>query len=283
MTIKDLQSHSISLLTNFTKNEAKYIIDIFICDFMKVNKSQLLLIANVIASEKLKNYLKNIVSRLQDNEPFQYILGNEEFYGLNFKVNKNVLIPRPETEELVEWIIETSNKLDENIKILDIGTGSGCIAISLNKNLKKAEIYACDVSNKALEIANENNKILKANVKFFEQDILKKELWKNKETYDIIVSNPPYIPNSEKRLMHENVLNFEPNIALFVENKEPLVFYNTIADFALLNLKMNGFLFFECNEFNAKEVVKLLEKRKFKNIELRKDLSGKDRMIKAKV
>jgi len=281
MTIKDLQSHSISLLTNFTKNEAKYIIDIFICDFMKVNKSQLLLIANVIASEKLKNYLKNIVSRLQDNEPFQYILGNEEFYGLNFKVNKNVLIPRPETEELVEWIIETSNKLDENIKILDIGTGSGCIAISLNKNLKKAEIYACDVSNKALEIANENNKILKANVKFFEQDILKKELWKNKETYDIIVSNPPYIPNSEKRLMHENVLNFEPNIALFVENKEPLVFYNTIADFALLNLKMNGFLFFECNEFNAKEVVKLLEKRKFKNIELRKDLSGRDRMAKA--
>lgn len=283
MTIKELLKTSVQSLSNFSKNEASYILELFICDFMKINKSQLLLIQNVFANDELKSYLIEIINRLNKNEPYQYILGNEEFYSFTFKVNKHVLIPRPETEELVEWIIETTRNITKEISILDIGTGSGCIPISLDKNIKNADVFAIDVSEKALEVAIENNSILEANVSFTKQDILDKSLWKNNEFYDIIVSNPPYIPNSEKSLMHSNVLDYEPEIALFVENNKPFLFYEIIADFALLNLKSGGFLFFECNEFNAKYVVKLLEKRKFKNVELRKDLSGRDRMIKTEL
>lgn len=282
MTIKEFRSLCINKLTVFSKREASYILDIFISDFFD-NKTNYFSIQEMIIEDKLKEYLDKVVQKLNTNEPFQYILGNEEFYGYNFKVNKNVLIPRPETEELVEWVIDTVKNLDKNLNILDIGTGSGCIPISIAKNIDNAVIHACDISNEAIKLAKENNIKLQTNVNFFEQDILDEKLWKYKNKYDIIISNPPYIPNSEKTLMHSNVLDFEPNIALFVENENPLLFYNTISKFALKNLAINGFLFFECNEYNAKKVVELLKKLKFKNIELKKDLSGKDRMIKAEL
>lgn len=283
MTIKELHSHNINKLSNYSKKEASYILDLFFLDFLNIPKSQFLLYQNNGTTNEFIKYIDNVVIRLLNNEPFQYILGNEEFYGLIFKINKDVLIPRPETEELVEWIIETSYDINKKINILDIGTGSGCIPISLDKNMENGNIFACDISEDALKIAKENNSNLNANVSFFKQDILDKTLWNENNYYDIIVSNPPYIPNSEKTLMHKNVLNFEPEIALFVENNKALIFYETIADFALKKLNNNGILFFECNEFNAKDVVFLLEKRNFINIQLKKDLSGRDRMIKAKL
>ena len=283
MTIKEFRRNCVKALNNFTKNEASIIIDLFISDFMKINKTQLLLIQNDFVSKELSNYIEMVMERLQKNEPFQYILGYEEFYGYSFKVNKNVLIPRPETEELVDWIIESTKINTKKINILDIGTGSGCIPISLAKNIYNADIFAYDISKKAIDVAKENNKYHDTKVTFINQDILNKSLWKNNKYFDIIVSNPPYIPNSEKGLMHSNVLDFEPKIALFVENEEPLLFYETIADFALTNLKLGGFLYFECNEFNAKDVVKLLKRMTFKNIILKKDLSGKERMIKAQI
>ncbi len=280
MTIKQFIALSaLKIKDKYSNSEAIYILNIFVCDFLKINKATLFLKQDKIASKELKIYLENIIKRLLKDEPFQYILGFEEFYGYKFQVNKNVLIPRPETEELVEWILSNCQE-DRIYKILDIGTGTACIPISLSKNLKGSKIFACDISTKALEIATINNKINHTEVVLFQLDIIDKSKWKNKQNFDVIVSNPPYIPNKEKTLMSNNVLLHEPHIALFVADENALVFYKIIAEFAILNLKDNGFLFFECNEFNAKDVVKMLKEKNFYNIELAKDLSGSDRMIK---
>lgn len=284
MTLKELQNKAINELVEvFSKSEAKYIIDLMLGKFLKVEKIQLVILANKPVEITVINSLNNTLERLKNKEPFQYILEEEEFYGYLFKVNKNVLIPRPETEELVEWIINSYGDLNQKLSLLDIGTGSGCIPISLKINLKNAKVSACDISEKALAIAEENSENLKADVNFFKLNILAEKEWYRQCNYDYIVSNPPYIPNKEKKLMHENVLNFEPNLALFVEDEAPLIFYEKIINFSLLKLKKNGFLFFECNEYNALEVISLLERNTFCNIELRKDINGKNRMIKAQL
>lgn len=284
MTLKDLQNKTIDDLEGFfSKNEAKYIIDLMIGKFLKVKKIQLVLLAKKPVENSLEKYLKTVVERLKNKEPFQYILEEEEFYGYTFKVNENVLIPRPETEELVEWLIESYKDKNQVLNLLDIGTGSGCIPIVLQKKLQNALVSACDISEKAIELAKENSLILNAKVNFFKLDILNKKDWESQDSYDFIISNPPYIPNEEKKLMSENVLNFEPGLALFVEDEEPLIFYEKIIQFSLMKLKKNGFLFFECNEYNAQEVVAVLKKYAFSFIELRKDISGKDRMIKAQL
>ncbi|MFN7116402.1 MAG: peptide chain release factor N(5)-glutamine methyltransferase [Saprospiraceae bacterium] len=228
--------------------------------------------------------LYKIQTRLLQHEPIQYILGQADFYGLKFKVNQNVLIPRQETEELVYWILETIQKeiKNSNLKLLDIGTGSGCIPITLKKKIPQLNVAALDVSQEALDIAKLNADFNKTAVQFQQYDILKRENWKLLSQYDIIVSNPPYIPQHERALMPAHVTRFEPELALFVADDNPLLFYDTIAEFALLHLTPDAYLFFECNEFNAAEVAQLVENKGFKQVVLQKDMNGKDRMIRAK-
>lgn len=220
--------------------------------------------------------IEAIILRLKNDEPIQYILGETEFYGLKLKVNPSVLIPRPETEELVQWI--TKSNLPGNSIILDIGTGSGCIALALKIQLKNAEVFGVDISENALEVARQNALKNSLDVGFFQSDILKwnEFEWKN---FDIIVSNPPYIRESEKLQMHSNVLNFEPENALFVTDADPLIFYKTIAAFAKKHLTKSGMLFFEINENMGLEMNEMLVDFGFYDIEIRKDINGKNRIV----
>ena len=222
-----------------------------------------------------------LLADLAKGKPIQYIFGEAHFYGLTFKVTEEVLIPRPETEELVDWIVETvgSSQFGAN-SLLDIGTGSGCIAIALKKYLPQYKVSALDIAPESLAIAQENATLNQVELVFLQQDILEIPQQKSEFTYTVIVSNPPYITQAEKEQMHQNVLENEPHRALFVSNERPLVFYEAIADYALQNLQNRGLLFFEINEYLGKETVDLLKDKGFKNIELKKDMQGKDRMIK---
>lgn len=223
------------------------------------------------------------IDRLKIYEPVQYILGETEFFGYPFLVNKQVLIPRPETEELVSWIIEDVDKKETTI--LDIGTGSGCIAISLAKKLNNAVVSAIDISNKAIEVAKKNALINNVNVEYssvdvlnFEDKLVLQDKWISK--FDIIVSNPPYVRMQEKKLMQLNVIDHEPDIALFVEDDDPLLFYRRISELSRQYLKHNGTLYLEINEYLGVEMEKMLNEAGFKHVELKKDIFGKNRMIK---
>lgn len=219
------------------------------------------------------------IQRLKKGEPIQYIVGKAWFYDMEFKVNQSVLIPRPETEELVHWIIEDWK--NKKAVVIDIGTGSGCIPLALAKNMVLAKVEAIDVSEEALQLAQLVSSELMLDVNFRCINILDSVQRESLGTYDVIVSNPPYIPQSERKVMNEQVINHEPHIALFVDDEDPLIFYKEIIDFALGHLNAGGNLYFECNEFNAKEVKELLELNGFEDVELRQDLQGKDRMIRA--
>ena len=223
---------------------------------------------------------ESIISELKTEKPIQYIIGETWFYDSKFYVNEHTLIPRPETEELVDWIVATEKKNDkkEKLTILDIGTGTGCIPISLKKNIPNAEVSAIDVSEEALKVAQKNALENKVAINFILQNIL--EIEDLKQQFDIIVSNPPYVRNMEKQEIKKNVLAFEPHLALFVEDNDALLFYRKIAQLALKSLTPNGLLFFEINQYLGKETVELLENLGFKNIELKKDIYGNDRMIK---
>ena len=239
-----------------------------------------------LITDKILSELKEIIKRLKTEEPIQYILGETEFYGLPFKVNENTLIPRPETEELVEWVINETPKLriknqDKSLKILDIGTGTGCIPISLAKNLKDITVSAIDVSSEALKVAQQNALLNNVAISFLEINIL--EAVKLPQQYDIIVSNPPYVRELEKVEINNNVLQNEPHLALFVDDHNPLIFYKKIASLAKQHLTKNGLLFFEINQYLGKETVEMLQEQGFENIELKKDFIGNDRMIKANI
>ena len=223
----------------------------------------------------------SILEQLQQEIPIQYLLGKTNFYGLNFEVNADVLIPRPETEELVEWIMTTQDPRPkaQDLKILDIGTGSGCIAIALAKNIPNAQVFAIDVSEKALVTAQKNANSNEVNITFLENNILETE--DLEQQFDIIVSNPPYVRELEKKEIKKNVLDNEPHLALFVEDNDALLFYRKITELAQKNLRNDGKLFFEINQYLGKEMVDLLKKLNFINIELRKDIYGNDRMIQA--
>ncbi len=220
------------------------------------------------------------LAKLKKEQPIQYITGQTEFYGMPFKVNEGVLIPRPETEELVEWLLKKA-KPGEPINILDVGTGSGCIAISLAKHLPQAKVFAIDISPKALMVAKLNAELNEVKVLFKEADILTLKTWSEPVKFDFIVSNPPYVREKEKQYMKPNVLDNEPHLALFVKDEDPLLFYKTITDFAINNLNESGVLFFEINEFLGKAMIDLLRHKNFQNIELKQDIFKKDRMIKA--
>jgi len=222
--------------------------------------------------------IENFIADLKNSKPIQHIIGETSFYNLIFKVNSNVLIPRPETEELVDWIIK-DHKGDSK-SILDIGTGSACIAIALSKNLKKSKVFALDISEKALDIARENSKLNHVDITFLKFDILN-EGHMLKDKFDIIVSNPPYITEKEKKLMQKNVLNYEPELALFVPDEDPLRFYKAIINFAQNHLNPNGEVYFEINEAFGKEMMNIFNEDLFSEVLLKKDINGKDRMIKA--
>lgn len=219
------------------------------------------------------------IQRLIKGEPIQYIVGKAWFYDMEFKVNSSVLIPRPETEELVHWIIQDWK--NKKVNVLDIGTGSGCIPLALANNLVLAEVDAIDVSEEALHLAKLVSAELALDVNFRSINILDSEQREELGTYDVIVSNPPYIPNNERSAMNDRVINYEPQLALFVDDEDPLIFYKEIIDFALSHLNTGGKLYFECNEFNAEKVKALLVAHGFEDVELRLDLQGKNRMIRA--
>ena len=225
-----------------------------------------------------RDALSEIVERLKRREPVQYVLGRTEFYGLMFRVNPDVLIPRPETEELVEWVLEDVSL--KPVSVLDVGTGSGCIAVTLAKKLKRGDVYACDNSSKALAIASCNARENGTEVHFFEQDILRPFAGHGK--YDVVVSNPPYVLESEKGQMEENVLLFEPSNALFVPNHSPLLFYERLADLSHEILNPGGGLYFEINARKGEEVRTMLLKKGYRDVELRNDLSGNPRMVRAR-
>ncbi len=236
------------------------------------NRSDCIIQANKDIASEISDKIKQIVFDLKTKKPLQYILGETEFYGLKFKVNEHTLIPRPETEELVDWILQEDFK-----SALDIGTGSGCIPISLAKN-SKAILSAIDVSENALKVAKENAEMNDVKINFIQQDILKVDALPK---VDLIVSNPPYVLDTEKKLMMANVLDHEPHLALFVPNDNPLLFYKKIADLADKSLVKGGKLFFEINEQFGQETIAILSDYGFVNIELKKDINDKDRMIKA--
>ena len=221
------------------------------------------------------------VKDLKQQKPIQYILKKTEFYGLPFYVDERVLIPRSETEELVSWVLELSGQ-EANREMLDIGTGSGCIAISIKKNLISANVWAMDVSSLSLEVARMNALSNHVDIHFLLQDILESQVSENLPQFDAIVSNPPYVRNSEKLLMQKNVLDYEPALALFVEDNDPLKFYKAIAGFSKAHLKSGGTLFFEINEALAAETAGLLESMGFSDIIAKQDIHDKNRMIKAK-
>ena len=236
------------------------------------NRSDCIIHASMDITSDMSDRIKQIIAELKTNKPIQHIIGETEFFGLKFNVNEHTLIPRPETEELVQWILE-----HEFSSALDIGTGSGCIPIALMKN-KDAEISAIDVSESALLVAKENAKTNEVEINFLLQDILNTS---SLPKADVIISNPPYVLDKEKELMQANVLDNEPHLALFVPDNNPLLFYKKIADLAFTSLLKNGLLFFEINERFGKETVAMLSAIGFVDIELKKDINDKDRMIKA--
>ena len=244
-----------------------------VCDLSYADQ---VLYKDKLLDEACRKSIEKIVSRLKKHEPIQYVMGETEFYGLRLKVNPAVLIPRPETEELVNLILAQNIKPDA--RIIDVGTGSGCIALALKSVLNEAEVYGLDISEKALGTAAENAKFNRLDVTFLLRDILdwKCQTW---PTFDVIVSNPPYVRNSEKQMMEQNVLAFEPGNALFVNDDDPLVFYQAIAELAQKYLNKSGWLFFEVNEYLGNEMVQLLKFLKFRGIELIKDINRRDRMI----
>lgn len=224
---------------------------------------------------------ETIIKELESEKPIQYVFKETEFYGLSFRVTEDVLIPRQETEELVEWIIDSVPTNQKKTRILDIGTGSGCIAISLAAHIEQAEVYAIDISEKALVVAKENAQKNKVDIRFMQTDILDTlDTFKSDIKFDVIVSNPPYVRELEKVEIRNNVLLYEPHLALFVSDANPLIFYEHISLLAKQLLDKEGQLYFEINQYLGKETMRLLEKQGFQNVELRKDLMQNDRMIR---
>jgi release factor glutamine methyltransferase len=270
------------LATVYDKDEAVNIANWIIENLTGMTRSDRLMDIGITLTIEQSSKLSNHIERLLQHEPVQYVLEECWFAGMKFNVNKHVLIPRPETEELVDWIIKDQSDLNTRLKILDIGTGSGCIPVSLQIKLPKAEVWSCDISVKAIEVATENASLLDAEKIIFQQlDFLDPEQTKDLPAFDIIVSNPPYIPEKDSAQMHANVLKYEPSLALFVPDNDPLVFYDAIAKFGTTHLHNAGCIYFEIHESLGKEVVDLLEKYQYSDIELKKDLQGKDRMVKA--
>ncbi|MBU2930056.1 peptide chain release factor N(5)-glutamine methyltransferase [Winogradskyella psychrotolerans] len=293
MVLKELQNiFHIELDAIYGQHEVDSLFYLCTEYYLNIARIQLTLEPELAITKPETETFFKALEHLKQQQPIQYLLGETEFYGLPFKVNENVLIPRPETEELVDLIIKghsQQNKVSK-LKILDIGTGSGCIAISLVKNLPNAKVYALDISKEALKVAKQNAKLNNVEITFIEANIIEvaenSSLWEDVASrekgflFDVIVSNPPYVRNLEKQEIKPNVLDNEPHLALFVDDDNPLVFYKAITDFAINNLKPKGHLYFEINQYLGEDTKQLLVDAKFKDVELLKDLNGNDRMLK---
>ncbi|TXD85170.1 peptide chain release factor N(5)-glutamine methyltransferase [Subsaximicrobium wynnwilliamsii] len=295
MILKDiLNIYHKELDLHYGKEEVDSFFNLLIEHYLKLKRITMLMNPGFVVTKTEEQPLFEALAALKLQKPIQHIIGETEFYGLPFKVNRHTLIPRPETEELVAWIIEDYNANQDNaeaLTILDIGTGSGCIAIALAKQLSASSVYAVDVSEEALKMAVENAKVNEVKIEFGNMDILEpdhRNLPAGRQgleflnlKFDIIVSNPPYVRQLEKELMQANVLDHEPHEALFVEDGNPLLFYRAICELAQAKLKPGGSLYFEINEYLGDEMVQLLKSFHFEDIELKSDIFGKPRMIKA--
>ncbi|APQ19180.1 peptide chain release factor N(5)-glutamine methyltransferase [Maribacter hydrothermalis] len=268
----------------YGKEEVNSFFYLLIEHYFDLERFVLAIQPELVIDKEQETIIFNALSKLKLEKPIQHIIGTAYFMDLDFKVNKNVLIPRPETEELVRWILDDFKTAAKTLTILDMGTGSGCIPISLDKNLTDAKVFGLDISSDALEVAKENNGLLNASVEFIQADIFSlkngtsvKEL---NQKFDIIISNPPYVRELEKAEMKKNVIDHEPSLALFVPDNDPLKFYNVVVNFAADHLNKNGCLYLEINQYLGEETKQLLLDSNFKTIELRKDMFGNDRMIK---
>ncbi len=269
------------LSTIYSKTEAGTISEWVIEHTTGTSRSDRILNKNPVLSELQTEFLKEAEKRLLTHEPVQYVLNEAWFCGMKFYVDKNVLIPRPETEELVEWIISNLKFPIDKLKILDIGSGSGCIPVALKRKLRKAEVWSCDISVDALKVAARNAETLGADVNFRQVDFLNPGERKKLSLFDIIVSNPPYVPEKDKEQMDPNVLNYEPHTALFVPDNDPLIFYRAIADFGKQHLSSNGSIFLELHEDFSKDVQSVFQQERF-STEIKTDMQGKERMLYAK-
>ncbi len=269
-----------ALITRYEEGEARSIARIVFEDEFGVT--------NVQRRDHLAPYqlmrLSRIQSRLLNDEPVQYVLGHADFYGLKLQVDEHVLIPRQETEELVQWILATAREAKKGAcRALDIGTGSGCIPIALKKEAPGLEVHALDVSEEALRVARANGERYGASLHWHQLNILDESAWSRLPAFDLIVSNPPYIPEEEAHLIPDNVKKYEPRRALFVDDDDPLLFYRVITEFAGQHLLPGGWLFFEVNEYHAGGVVALLQAAGLEQVELRKDMNGKERMVRGRM
>ncbi|MBR9915969.1 MAG: peptide chain release factor N(5)-glutamine methyltransferase [Algicola sp.] len=282
-TILDIYHKELDAL--YGKQEVDSFFNLLIDHYLQLKRIHIVVDPEYVITKSEEQPLFEALSALKLEQPIQYIIGVTDFYGLTFKVNTHTLIPRPETEELVSWILsdQKGNESVDPLQIMDIGTGSGCIAITLAKKLTNARVIGMDISEKALELSRENAISNMVDLSFLQGDILNvtrsDHLLNHK--LDVVVSNPPYVRHLEKAEMQNNVLNNEPHTALFVSDDNPLIFYKAIGEFAKDKLKPNGLLYFEINEYLGRETMTLLEQQGFKNIKLKQDMFGKDRMIRA--
>lgn len=279
VTLIDVRNYYRKTLKDYySKNEIDFYFKILINSFFNWDSTLIALNPKkqltILESSKLIKTINN----LKKFKPIQYITGESFFMGLKFKVNKNVLIPRQETEELVEWIINDNRDFQNKINVIDIGTGSGCIAISLSKKKRNFNLTAIDNSDKSLLVAKENARLNKVKINFINNDILKP--LNDKTIYDIVISNPPYIADSEIKNIEDKVLKFEPYNAIFVDKKNPLIFYKAIIDFSLSNLKKEGKIYFEINPIFYNSLLTLIESYNKFNLVVKKDISSKNRMIR---
>ncbi|WP_313182118.1 peptide chain release factor N(5)-glutamine methyltransferase [Sphingobacterium siyangense] len=265
----------------YDEDEIKAIFLVVVAEKFGLNRTNYQLRKTDIVNEADKAEVLSILQDLKKHRPIQYILNKADFYGEVFQVNESVLIPRQETEELVDLIIK-NHKSSQNLKIIDIGTGSGCIPITLSKHLNNTLVTTIDISKEAIKTAQENAKNLKTQVQFINADIFEWEYIFSDQQYNIIVSNPPYITPGEKQHMNQNVLAYEPELALFIEESAPLIFYDVISSFALKHLAPNGDLYFEINQYLGAEMKELMVKKGFEQVKLIKDINGADRIIHAK-
>ncbi|MEM6719077.1 MAG: peptide chain release factor N(5)-glutamine methyltransferase [Bacteroidota bacterium] len=286
MLLKDIQNIFHKELDKiYGKNEVDSFFFMLTEAYFDLERFALALDPSYVITKAQETPLFAALNELKLEKPIQHILGKAHFFGLDFVVNEHTLIPRPETEELVQWILNevSKNSQTETLNILDIGTGSGCIPIALKKNITNANVYALDISAAALKVAQTNAAKNQVVVEFVQADVLSLSdlnvFGEDKLLFDIIVSNPPYVRNLDKAAMRKNVLAYEPDSALFVKDDNPLLFYDVIADLAKNHLKKAGSLYFEINQYLGNEMVLLLEEKQFQNIELRKDIFGVDRMI----
>lgn len=286
LTIKDLFDHFINELNSvYDEEEARNVTYRVFENVFKARKLDIQRHFSQQVSEDQKQLLDDLLKRLQQKEPVQYVTGETTFYGLNFKVTPDVMIPRHETEELVQWVVNECRqkfpKKQGSPSIIDVGTGTGCIAITLKKLLPKATIVGSDYSENIVQLATDNAKRQNVKAKFTQQDVLDEGKWKKIGPYDVVVSNPPYIGDKEKAQMDANVLHYEPEKALFPEGDDQLIFYRKISGFAQQRLNKGGLLFFELNQYQAEDIQSIVEEAGFENVVIKNDLNGNQRLLRA--